>query len=259
MCSYNASMTTPRALVADDEPHLAAFLCEQLASLWPELDIVCVANDGLEAARRIAELVPDLAFLDIRMPGLSGLEVAQGIEGTTRVVFVTAYDQYAVQAFEHAALDYVLKPVSSARLARTLERIRTARAPLEPDARLASALARLAAAPVQARARLRYVRAASGELTLQVPVNEVLFFRADHKYTVVQTAAGERLIRTSIADLAAQLDPEQFWQVHRSTLINMDHLESTRRDDASRLFLRMRGYSAELPVSRMYVHRFRAM
>jgi DNA-binding LytR/AlgR family response regulator len=172
-------------------------------------------------------------------------------------VFVTAYDQYAVQAFDHAALDYVLKPVSTARLARTLERVKAALGSHLPDARLADALARLAAAPAQAR--LRYVRAAHGELTLQVPVNEVLFFHADHKYTVVQTAAGERLIRTSIADLAAQLDPDQFWQVHRSTLINMDHLESTRRDQASRLFLRMRGYPAELPVSRAYVHRFRAM
>lgn len=252
-------MSTLRALIADDEPHLADFLCEQLALLWPELDIVCVANDGLEAARRIAELAPDLAFLDIQMPGLSGLQVAEGIEGPTRVVFVTAYDQFAVQAFEHAALDYVLKPVSNARLARTLERVRSAREPQEPDARLATALARLAAPPVPAPARLRYVRAAHGEMTVQVPVSEVLFFHADNKYTVVQTAAGERLIRTPIADLVSQLDPEQFWQVHRSTLINMDHLESMRRDETSRLFLRMRGYPGEVLVSRTYVHKFRAM
>lgn len=254
---YNGCMSTLRALIADDEPHLADFLCEQLALLWPELAIVHVANDGLEAARCIADLAPDLAFLDIQMPGMSGLEVAQGIEGSTRVVFVTAYDQYAVQAFEHAALDYVLKPVSSVRLARTLERLKAACEPPVPDARLAGALARLLLPPAQPR--LRYVRASHGELTLQVPVNEVLFFHADHKYTVVQTAAGERLIRTPIAELAAQLDPDQFWQVHRSTLINMDHLQSTRRDAASRLFLRMRGHDAELPVSRAYVHRFRAM
>jgi DNA-binding LytR/AlgR family response regulator len=252
-------MTTLSALIADDEPHLAAFLREQLASLWPELEIVCVAHDGMEAARGIAELEPDLAFLDIQMPGMTGLQVAEGIEGPTRVVFVTAYDQFAVQAFEHAALDYVLKPVSNARLARTLERVRSAREPQEPDARLATALARMAPPPVPAPARLRYVRAAHGDLTLQVPVNDVLFFHADHKYTVVQTAAGERLIRTAIADLAAQLDPEQFWQVHRSTLVNMDHLESMRRDEASRLYLRMRGYDGELPVSRTYVHKFRAM
>ena len=247
----------PRAIIADDEPHLADFLREQLGLLWPELEIVHVAEDGIEAARCIAELNPDLAFLDIQMPGMSGLSVAQGIEGLTRVVFVTAYDQYALQAFEHAALDYVLKPVGSERLARMLARLKTACAPRVPDARLADALARLMAPAPQAR--LRYIRAGQGELTFQVAVDEVLFFHADDKYTVVRTAAGERLIRTSIAELASQLDPDRFWQVHRSTLINLDYLEGTRRDEMSRLFVRMRGHAAELPVSRAYVHRFKAM
>jgi len=248
-----------RALIADDEPHLAQYLKNQLAQLWPELQIVHIAANGIEAAARIAELQPELAFLDIQMPGLSGLEVAQGIEGGTRVVFVTAYDEYAVQAFEHAALDYLLKPLKTERLARTLERVKAAlTTPPEPDEALAVALQRLQqnATPAQ---RLRYVRAAQGELMQQIPIDEVLFFQADDKYTVVQTAGGEHLIRTPIAELVQQLDPEQFWQVHRSTLVNLAHLAGTRRDEASRLFVRMRGFARELPVSRAYVHLFKAM
>ena len=244
------------AIIADDEPHLASFLRDQLGALWPELEVLHIAKNGIDAARAIAELAPDLAFLDIQMPGLNGLEVAQGIEGTTRVIFVTAYDEYALQAFDHAALDYVLKPVKRERLARTLERVKAACVP-PPDARLADALARLMAAPAQPR--LRYIRAAQGELTHQVKVEDVVFFQADDKYTVVRTASGEHLIRTTITDLAAQLDPQQFWQVHRSTLINLAYLEGTRRDEASRLFVRMRAHAAELPVSRAFVHLFRAM
>jgi len=245
-----------RALIADDEPHLALYLRDQLALLWPELEIVHIARDGIEAAQCIAELTPELAFLDIQMPGLNGLQVAQGIEGATRVVFVTAYDEYALQAFEHAALDYVLKPVKTERLARTLSRIKASLQPAPPDARMAEALARLMAAPPQPR--LKYIRAAQGELTRQIAVDDVLFFQADDKYTVVRTASGEHLIRTTITELAAQLDPDQFWQVHRATLINLAWLEGTRRDEASRLFLRIKGHATELPVSRAFVHMFKA-
>lgn len=253
-------MTT--ALIADDEPHLAAYLRTQLAALWPELEVVQVARNGVEAAAAIASRRPDLAFLDIKMPGLTGLEVAQGIEGTTRVVFVTAYDEFAVQAFEQEAIDYVLKPVNAQRLAKTIERVRRALAgPAESasdDARLATVLQRLQPA-AGAAPRLRYVRASQGDLTHQIALAEVLFFRADDKYTCVQTAGGEHLIRTPIAELAAQLDPEQFWQVHRSTLVNLAFVTGTRRDDLSRLFVRVRGYDGELPVSRAYVHLFKAM
>jgi DNA-binding LytR/AlgR family response regulator len=248
------------ALIADDEPHLAQHLKEQLKQLWPELHIVHVARNGIEAAAKIAELQPELAFLDIQMPGLNGLEVAQDIEGPTRVVFVTAYDEYAVQAFDHAALDYLLKPLKNDRLARTLERVKLALAtPQPPDAMLALALQRLLKAPAPAPQRLRYVRAAQGALTHQVAVGDIMFFHADDKYTVVQTAAGEHLIRTPIAELASQLDPGQFWQVHRATLINLDFLAGTRRDEASRLFVRLTGHDAELPVSRAFVHLFKAM
>ncbi len=252
-------MTT--AVIADDEPHLARALATELSRLWPELQLVHVARNGVEAAERIATLQPDLAFLDIRMPGLTGLEVAQGIEGDTHVVFVTAYDEYAVQAFEHEALDYVLKPVQSDRLQRTLERVRRALVqPVADDsAPLLAALSKLLPASAPAAERLRWVRASSGELTHQVDVQEVLFFRADDKYTCVQTASAEHLIRTPIAELAAQLDPGQFVQVHRSTIVNLAHLAGTRRDDNSRLFLRVKGYAQELPVSRAYVHLFKAM
>jgi DNA-binding LytR/AlgR family response regulator len=285
----------PRALIADDEPHLARALQSLLARQWPELEVVHLARNGSEAAAQIAALEPELAFLDIQMPGLTGLEVAQGIEGRTRVVFVTAYDAYAVQAFEQEALDYLLKPVTEERLARTLQRVRRALAapgpgaaaggpaapgagaasgdPHDPsaamdDARLLNALRRLLppatpTAPPTAPpggGPLRWIRASAGPLTHQVPVAEITCFQADDKYTCVHTVGGdEHLIRTPIAELAQQLDPQQFVQVHRSTIVNLEQVAGTRRDEASRLFLRLRGLRRELPVSRAYVHLFRAM
>ena len=255
-----------RALIADDETHLAHYLRDQLLKLWPELEIVAIARNGLEAAAQIAELQPDIAFLDIQMPGLTGLEVAAGIEGLTRVVFVTAYDEYALTAFEAEALDYVLKPVTAERLARTVERLHRALAPREnaeagtvDDARLARALRALQAPATPAAAPLRWIRASQGDLTHQVAVADVLFFHADDKYTCVRTAQAEYLIRTPIAELAAQLDGQQFWQVHRSTIVNLAHLAGTRRDEASRLFVRIAGGKDELPVSRAYVHLFKPM
>lgn len=259
-----------RALIADDEPHLAQYLKQELAKYWPELELVYVAKNGLEAAEKINALQPDIAFLDVQMPGLTGLEVAQGIEGNTRVVFVTAYDEYAVEAFEAAALDYLLKPLKSERLLSCVQRVKAAlaqpsvtdgsqEAPDLSDSALAEALRRLLPAAAPGPARLRFIRAASGDLMHQVAVDDVLFFHADDKYTVVRTAQGEHLIRTTITDLAAQLDPAQFWQVHRSTLINLAHLAGTRRDEMSRLFVRIKGQAQELPVSRAYVHLFKAM
>ena len=255
-----------RALIADDEAHLATYLRDQLLKLWPELEIVAIARNGLEAAAQIADLQPDVAFLDIQMPGLTGLEVAAGIEGLTRVVFVTAYDEYALTAFDAEALDYVLKPVTAERLARTVERLQRAlasRANDSPaavdDARLARALRALQAPATPVAAPLRWIRASQGELMHQVAVADVLFFHADDKYTCVRTAQAEYLIRTPIAELSAQLDGQQFWQIHRSTIVNLAHLAGTRRDDASRLFVRIAGWADELPVSRAYVHLFKPM
>jgi len=251
-------MTT--ALIADDEPHLATYLQGLLAKAWPELQVVAVAKNGIEAAERIAALQPDVAFLDIKMPGLTGLDVAQGIEGMTRVVFVTAFDEFAVAAFEQQALDYVLKPVKAERLARTVERLKAAAEAPAEDARLATALQRLLSAPkAAATGPLRHIRASQGDLVHQIDVAEVLYFHADDKYTCVRTAAGEHLIRTTITELAALLDPARFQQIHRSTIVNLDHLAGTRRDELSRLFVRVLGRGEELPVSRAYVHLFKAM
>ena len=249
------------AVVADDEAHLARHLVEQLAALWPALKVVATAANGVEAAAAIERLEPDIAFLDIRMPGLSGLEVAQGIEGDTRVVFVTAHDEYAIEAFDREALDYLLKPLTGERLARTVERLQRRLSDTlgdRGDARLARLLQQLRPDAVL-QAPLRYVRASQGGLTHQIPIEEVMFFRALHKYTCVQTADGEHLIRTAIAELAPQLDASQFWQIHRSTLVNLRYLAGTRRNEASRLFVRIKGYAQELPVSRAYVHLFKAM
>ncbi len=260
----------PTALIADDEPHLATALQSALATAWPELRIVAVARNGVDAAARIAALNPDVAFLDIRMPGLTGLEVAQGIEGETRVVFVTAYDEFAVQAFEQQALDYVLKPVTIDRLEKTVGRLQRALDALPAgaaphDGNLANALQRLLANASTANAAsppgepLRHVRASQGDLVHQIAVDDVLFFHADDKYTCVQTADAEHLIRATITELAAQLDPKRFRQIHRSTIVNVDRLAGTRRDDLSRVFVRVKGHARELPVSRAYVHLFKAM
>ncbi|MGM9515207.1 LytR/AlgR family response regulator transcription factor [Roseateles sp. DB2] len=255
-----------RALIADDEIHLAEHLRSELAQLWPELEIVALARSGREAAAQIAAMEPELAFLDIQMPGLTGLEVAEGIEGPTRVVFVTAFDEFACQAFEQAALDYVLKPVKTERLRKTVQRLQasllasTPSSPVQGDGgALAQALQQLQGPVAAAAPSLRYVRASQGELMHQIPIDEVIYFHADDKYTCVQTAQGEYLIRTPIAELAQQLDPQEFCRVHRATLVNLAHLAGTRRDELSRLFLRFRGLSQELPVSRAYVHLFKAM
>jgi DNA-binding LytR/AlgR family response regulator len=247
------STSPPTAVLADDEPHLARALAQELATLWPELQVLHVARNGIEAAERISALKPSVAFLDIQMPGLTGLEVAQGIEPPTHIVFVTAFDRYAVDAFDAEAMDYVLKPISTERLART--------AAGDSSAGLLRTLQRLlptAHLTAQPTTPLRWVRASVGELVHQIAVQDVQFFHADDKYTCVQTATAEYLIRTPIAELAAQLDPQQFVQVHRSTLINLQHLVGTRRDAASRLFVRMAA-AKELPVSRAYVHLFKAM
>ncbi len=250
------------ALVADDEPALARALQQQLAGLWPGIRFAPTARNGVEAAAQIDALRPDVAFLDIRMPGMTGLEVAAGIEGDTRVVFVTAYDAYAVQAFEQRAIDYLLKPVSTERLARCVERLRDGLAAAPPvDDRLALALRQLLAAPPAAapRDRLRWIRAGVGDVVHQVAVDDVRYFHADDKYTVVRTAAAEHLIRTPIVELLPRLDPAVFVQIHRSTVVNLHHVAGTRRDDASRLFVRLHGIDRELPVSRAWVHVFKAM
>jgi DNA-binding LytR/AlgR family response regulator len=249
-----------RALIADDEAHLAQHLRERLESLWPGLEVLPLAANGIEALRAIEDGAPEVAFLDIRMPGLTGLELAARIEPRTHVVFVTAHDEYAVQAFEREAADYLLKPVSDERLARAVQRLQRKLAAAERPPALDEVLARIARAlPAAGRGRLRWVRALKGELVHQIAVDDVLYFQAADKYTCVVTREGEALIRTPLAELAHELDPEVFWQVHRSTVVNMNAVAATRRDLGGRLFVKLRDGTTELAVSRAYAHLFRQM
>ncbi|HEX9390513.1 MAG TPA: LytTR family DNA-binding domain-containing protein [Usitatibacteraceae bacterium] len=250
----------PRAIIADDEPHLAQFLKDRLAALWPELEVIAIAANGPEALRLIDDHVPDMVFLDIRMPGLTGLEVAGRIDAKTRIVFVTAFDQYAVDAFEREAVDYLLKPVSDERLQKTIARLKdkTAGAELPQDvSALMKTLARVL--PSAKAAYLRWIRAAVGELTRQIPIEEVLYFQAQDKYVSVYTREGEALIRTPLAELQVQLNPDEFWQIHRSTIVNVNRIVATRRDLMGHTLVKLTNVKAELPVSRGYAHLFKGM
>ncbi|MGZ5078133.1 MAG: LytR/AlgR family response regulator transcription factor [Usitatibacter sp.] len=248
------------ALIADDEVHLAEHLRARLQVLWPDLDILPLAGNGLEALRGINEESPDVAFLDIRMPGLTGLELAGRIDTRTHVVFVTAFDQYAVEAFDRDAVDYILKPVTDERLRKSIERLQGKLRHAEAPPPLDEVLARLARAlPGAAGGRLRWVRALKGELVQQIAVDDVLYFQASDKYTCVITREGESLIRMTLAELTAQLDAEVFWQIHRSTLVNMSEVASTRRDLGGRVYVRLKDGKTELAVSRAYAHLFKQM
>lgn len=254
-----------KAVIADDEPHLAQHLRERLAVLWPELEVAALAHSGPEALAAIEESKATLAFLDIRMPGASGLEVARQLSARrlpVRVVFVTAFDQYAVEAFERDAVDYLLKPVTDERLAHTVDKLRRAGNGPAPDLdALVSLLAQRLEAPKPER--LRWIRASkrSGgvEITEQIPVESVLYFQADDKYTCVVTRQGEALIRIALSELAAQLDPEAFVQIHRSVIVNLNAVAGTRRDLAGKLYARIRDHARELPVARQYAALFRQM
>jgi len=255
-----------RAVVADDEPHLVEYLCQRLAALWPELEIAGTAAHGAEAIEVIESLDPDVAFLDIRMPGLGGMEVAARLAGQRcRVVFVTAYDQFALDAFEHHAVDYLLKPVSDERLLGAIANLKRSLAAPLTDRRIEALLAQLAGGEPRAGrpVYLRWVRASAGEAVRQIPVEDVLYFKAADKYTIVQLREdrgdGEILIRLSLSELLEQLDPEVFWQIHRGTIVNLAHVLSTRRDVLGKTLLRLRDHRHELVVSRQYANRFRQM
>lgn len=250
-----------RALVADDELNLAEHLRSRLGELWPGLEVLPLAANGLDALRAINEDEPEVAFLDIRMPGLTGLELAGRIGGSTHVVFVTAYDQYAVEAFDRDAVDYILKPVTDERLAKCIERLKRKLDAAERPPGLDAVLAQLARAiPGSASAgKLRWVRALKGEVVHQIAVDDVLYFQAADKYTCVMTLEGESLIRLPLAELAGQLDAGVFWQIHRSTIVNMNAVATTRRDLSGRAFVKLKDGKTELPVSRAYAHLFKQM
>ncbi len=248
-----------RAVIADDEAHLAEHLRARLAQLWPELEVLPLAANGVEALRAINEEEPEVAFLDIRMPGLTGIELARRIDMRTHVVFVTAFDQYAVEAFDRDVADYLLKPVTDERLAKAVERLQRKLASAERPPALDEVLAKLARAIPGAGARLRWIRALKGEIVQQIAVDDVLYFQASDKYTCVITRDGESLIRLPLAELGAQLDADVFWQIHRGTVVNMNEVAATRRDLGGRVFVKLKDGKTELPVSRAYAHLFKQM
>jgi DNA-binding LytR/AlgR family response regulator len=228
--------------------------------VWPELAIVGEAANGVEAVAMAGTLRPDIVFLDIRMPGLSGIEAARQLHGSCHIVFVTAYDQYAIDAFEHGALDYLLKPVSAERLLRCCERLRTrfAQAPQDMSATL-SQLSQLLQQGDTKTSYLRWIQAQVGSSLRMVSTREILFFQSDEKYTLVQTAQAEMLIRKTLKELADELDPDEFWRIHRSTLVRVDAIAEVTRDMRGRQMLKVRGFARELEVSRNHAHLFQQM
>lgn len=250
-------MSEATALIAEDEPLMRERLREQLQEAWPELEIVAEASDGDEALALIDIHRPSIAFLDIRMPGRDGLDVAAALGGDCHVVFVTAYDQYALRAFEAGAVDYLLKPVELDRLVACVERVR--RKLSAPPADLSALLEQLRTAMPGVRARLRWIKAAVGKQVRLIPVDDVLYFQSDTKYTRVVLAQSEALIRTPLKDLVADLDPERFWQVHRGTIVNVDAIASVLREDAEKQYVLIKGRPDRLPVSRQFFYLFRQM
>jgi DNA-binding LytR/AlgR family response regulator len=248
-----------KAIIADDEPLLALSLKTALAEAWPELEIAAVLPNGLEAVQAAERLRPEVAFLDIQMPGMTGLEAAEEIvermgEHSPAIVFVTAYDAYALKAFEVAAADYVLKPVSAERLAQTVARLKARSA--GPD--LAAQLRKLLAAP-PASQPLTHVRAGSGNTVRMIPLEDVCYFQSSDKYTSVATPEGETLLRMPLKELLGQLPAGRFQQIHRGTVVNLADVSAAVRDETGRVVLRLRRRKEALPVSRIYSDLFKAM
>jgi DNA-binding LytR/AlgR family response regulator len=248
--------STHEAILAEDEPVLLGELRDMLGKLWPELTIVAEAEDGIAALRALEEHRPDVLFLDIQMPGMTGLEVARKASGRCHVVFVTAYDKYAVAAFEEGAVDYVMKPFSAARLATTVERLKAKLA--SAPANLDGVLRTLADAAAK-KEYLRWITASQGNDLRLITVDEICYVKADNKYTLVVTQDHESLIRRPIKELCDELDPSIFWQIHRGTLVNVNAIAGITRDLSGKLRVKLKQRSETLPVSDPYMHLFRSM
>jgi len=244
-------------IIAEDEPLLRAELAEQLTKLWPELEIVGQAADGVEALRLLVIKKPDIVFLDIQMPGMTGLEVARQAAGRCHIVFVTAFDQYAIAAFEQGAVDYVMKPISLPRLATTVTRLKDRIA--LPPADLSSVVGQIQRQSVENKVYLRWVNASVGNTIKLITVEEICYFKADSKYTLVATPAAESLIRKPIRELTDELDPNLFWQIHRSTLVNVGAIAGVTRDVRGNLQVKLKQRPELLAVSESYNHLFRQM
>lgn len=256
----------PTALIADDEPLLREALAGQLAQAWPELDVVAQARNGREAVKFFEALQPDLCFLDVQMPGLSGVEAAHHIGRRAHLVFVTAYDRYAVQAFAEGVLDYLVKPVEPARLAETVARLKERLQSAQPALNTEALLQQLAAQLQRGASAvpLRWIRAQVGQTLRLIPVDEIDYLRSDAKYTLIAWRGdagqpGEALISTALKDLVAQLDPAQFARVHRSVVVNLRAISHVTRGDNETAGVHLKGRKEVLPVSRSYLHLFRQM
>jgi DNA-binding LytR/AlgR family response regulator len=247
----------PTAVLAEDEPLLADELAELLRALWPQLQVVARVTDGVAALHAIKEHTPDVVFLDIQMPLLSGLEVARRIGAGCHIIFITSYDRHALEAFEAGAIDYVLKPPTAARLLTTLERVKQRLA--APPADLRHALSRIPAPATGPRQYLQWINASRGAAVRLITVEEILYFKSDQKFTLVVTADSESLIRKTIRELVDELDSLMFWQVHRSTIVNVHAIDSVIRDERGNLSLRLKDRAESLSVSEVHTHLFRQM
>jgi DNA-binding LytR/AlgR family response regulator len=247
---------TPRALIAEDEPALRAEVRQALADLWPELVVCAEVGDGIEAARVVEEQRPEVLFLDVAMPGLDGLEVARRASGRSHVVFITAYDEHAVPAFEEGAVDFLVKPLSVERLRRTVTRLQTRIGEAPPV--LESLLTELRHA-LDRRRRLRWISVLEGRELRFVTTDEVLFFRSDHKYTAAVTREREHLVSRTLKQLAEELDPDAFWRVHRSYVVNLRAILSVRKLGGGGLEIVLRDHPERIPVSHAYSRRFKQM
>jgi len=256
-------MSRPEAVIADDEKQLRIYLRSKLANLWPELAVTGEAENGHQALDLIDTRRPGIAFLDIKMPGLSGLEVAQRITVDCIVVFITAYDEFAIEAFENEAIDYLLKPVTDERLAKTIQRLkkRLATSPPESPRQLTATLERLLVRMENKEdtGYLKWIKASLGDEVRLVAVDDVYFFKAEDKYTVVKTRDGEFLIKISIRQLTEDLDPDRFWRTHRSTIINLNCIAGVHRSFGGRLLIKLKDLPETLPVSKTYAHLFKQM
>jgi DNA-binding LytR/AlgR family response regulator len=252
-----------KAIIADDEKELRTYLKRMLAETWPQLEICGEAINGKEALKMVDAFAPDIAFLDIKMPGLSGLDVARNIAGICRIVFITAYDQYAVEAFEREAVDYLVKPVTKERLLQTINRLKKQlQSSPEPPADLARIITQVLANLQEnknADQYLQWIKTQHKESVRLIPVEEIDYFQAGDKYTLVITARGEALIKKSIKELSQELDPQKFWQIHRGTIVNVSRIENVGRSLTGRGILKLKNRSDDLTVSRQYLHLFKQM